>query len=109
MNLRHAPALALTLLVGCTASRSTGPTGWLIVAPQTGDWAHRKVDASTPLSSWSRLYGSGEFPYPSKEFCEQRLGYLRHQNQREGFSPAADPGLTMAQCVASDDPRLKAK
>lgn len=102
MTLRHAAALALTVLTGCAAGRSTGPTGWLIVAPP-------KVDANAPLSSWSRLFGSGEFPYPSKEFCEQRLGYLRDQNQREGFPPAADPSLTMAQCVATDDPRLKEK
>jgi hypothetical protein len=81
----------------------------MIVAPRTGDWAHPNVDSNAPLSNWSRLFGSAEFSYPRKEFCEQRLDYWHRQTQREGFSPAADPGVTMAQCVATDDPRLKEK
>ena len=91
MNLRHAAALALSVLTGCAAGGSTGPTGWSIITPQTK----------------YALFGSGIAPYPSKEFCEQRLDYLRHQVQREGSPPVADPGLSMAQCVSTDDPRLK--
>lgn len=89
--LRHAAVLALSVLTGCVAGESTGPTGWSIVTPQTK----------------YALFGSGIAPYPSKEFCEKRLEFLRRQNQREGSPPGADPGLPMAQCVSTDDPRLK--
>ena len=110
MKPRDAAALVLVMLIGCASGSSSEPTGWLMVAPpHTGDTAHPKVDANAPLSSWSRPLGSNLFVFPGKEDCEQSLDYLRRQNQREGFPPAADPGLAMAQCVSTDDPRLKPK
>jgi hypothetical protein len=81
----------------------------MVAPPHTGDSAHPKVDANAPLSSWSKPLGSTLFVFPSKEYCEQSLNYLRYQSQREGSPPAADPGLPMAQCVSTDDPRLKPK
>jgi hypothetical protein len=81
----------------------------MIAPPHTGDSAHPKVDANAPLSSWSRPFGSNLFVFPSKEYCEGSLDYQRRQDQREGFPPEADARLAIAQCVSTDDPRLKPK
>lgn len=85
MNLRHAAALALV--------------GWYLMVPPTGrDNQTRNADA--PLSQWKRR----PTIYRDKEECEHVLE-RQHRLTYSSWAKAYEH----AQCVASDDSRLKEK
>ena len=87
MNLRHAAALTLV--------------GWYLMMPPTGrDYPLGNVDA--PLSQWMKRPTS----YRDKEECEHVLDrYRRLTNSKN--KQLAVKFYKQAQCIASDDPRLK--
>jgi hypothetical protein len=86
MNLRHAGALAIV--------------GWyLMTAPVENVGQFSSVKREVPISEWTR----GE-QFDSKEQCEgARKEYLEYPP-----IPLREmKDLLVAECVASDDPRLK--
>jgi hypothetical protein len=97
MKLRHAAALALM--------------GWLLMVPPVVP-PTREVNKSAPLKEWTVI-----FEFPNNEGCDSARYKLRKQTlagqaaQAKGKTPTIDPdafcALCSAQCVASDDPRLK--
>jgi hypothetical protein len=84
MNLRHAAALALV--------------GWyLMIPPQT---AQKTFDDHAPLARW--------FVFSAHDAAHECEG-AKFLN-REGHKQTGDPlkaALDSAQCIATDDPRLK--
>jgi hypothetical protein len=96
MNLRHAAALALV--------------GWyLITAPLTDD---SRADLGAPLSTWHVWRR-----FDSVQECEKMRKTVRGagepaESSEQYRSPeSVEPklGLRAAQCIATDDPRLKEK
>ena len=71
---------------------------------QYGDSAHTTLNPNAPLSSW-RPFAQG--PYPSNEMCQSAIKAEVEADRREGSPSASHFGFQMAQCVSSDDPRLK--
>jgi hypothetical protein len=108
MNLRHVAALALVVLAGCgTGMSSLHGAGWqMMLLPSSGDSAHTTLNPNAPLSSW-RPFPQG--PYPSNEFCQRAIRTEVEADRREGWPSASNFGFQMAQCMATDDPRLKVK
>jgi hypothetical protein len=103
MKPRHAAALALVVLAGCGRISATHPTGWqMMLPPSSGDSA-KTLNPNAPLSSW-RPFAQG--PYPSDEFCEHAIRDELEADRREASPAASHFGFEMAQCIATDDPRL---
>ena len=87
MNLRHAAALTLV--------------GWYLMMPPTGrDYPLGNVDA--PLSQWLKR----PTIYRDKEECEHVLDRHRRLTNSTNKQTAVKY-YKQAQCIASDDPRLK--
>jgi hypothetical protein len=105
MNIRYAATFALVVLAGCgTGMSASHPTGWqMMLPPSSGDSAHRTLDPNAPLSSW-RPFAQG--PYPSDEFCERAIRVELEADRREASPATSHFGFEMAQCIATDDPRL---
>jgi hypothetical protein len=105
MNSRHAAALAIVI--------------WYLMIPPIG--ADNKIDAHAPLSQWRRGVG-----FESQQQCDDSLKdaiqnpmtLAEYQAAAKATRKAKMKPLTMSemtrrtaesQCVAVDDPRLKAK
>jgi hypothetical protein len=90
MNLHHAAALALV--------------GWYLMVPPRNPHPFIKgdyTDTAAPLSKWAHLASSD-----SAKECEARKSdYLKTVAQVPSLAQAA----LEAECIASDDPRLKGK
>ena len=87
MKLRHAAALALV--------------GWyLMVPPQRVQDAHVTFSANTPLREWKVIQ-----PFDKATDCDKEL---KRRIMDCGKCPLDKLWLS-AQCIASDDPRLKEK
>jgi len=76
----------------------------MMLPPMRGDSAHTNLNPNAPLSTW-RTFPLG--PYPSNEACEAVVNNYKETDRREGDPPGSDFGFEMAQCVSTDDPRLK--
>jgi hypothetical protein len=91
MRLRHAAAFALA--------------GWYLVEPPRLPPSYH-VDQSAPLSQWS-LLGS----FDSATECTIELGRFASNPPRYPNEPDLEKSesdrMHMAQCIATDDPRLK--
>jgi len=89
MKSSHAAALALV--------------GWYLMIPPSGrDYPMGNVNA--PLSQW----GKRPTTYRDKEECEHALDrHVRQVNAKN--KQVAAKFYKQAQCIASDDPRLKQK
>ena len=96
-------SLAQTAFAGC-ATPTQATTWQMMLPPSSGDSAHTTLNPNAPLSSW-RPFAQG--PYPSNEFCQSAIKAQIEADRREGFPSASHFGFQMAQCVSSDDPRLK--
>jgi hypothetical protein len=89
MKLRHAAALALF--------------GWYLIIPPTGR-EHPMGDVDAPLGRWVKR----PTVYRNKDECEHVLDRhirLTHAKNRQTVVRF----WKQAQCIATDDPRLKAK
>ncbi len=90
MKLRHVATLVLAL-------------GWYLMVPpvnQTGDYY---ADSKAPLGQWT-IRSS----YDTAKKCEKARTKLKGEmSQPHGRLGTVSSYLTMATCVASDDPRLK--
>jgi hypothetical protein len=101
MMLRHSAALALVV--------------WYLTSPPVDKNNSHVIDANAPLATWVRI------ALPDKEFCESAVKTLRTDganpstqspkggNSRTLTSSEFRKKLLGAQCIASDDPRLKEK
>jgi len=105
MKFRHATALAIAI--------------WYLIIPPIG--ADNKVDAHAPLSQWRRGVG-----FESQKDCDDSLKdaiqtpmtqdeyqAAAKQTRKAKMKPLSMSEMTKrtseSQCVASDDPRLRAK
>ncbi len=82
--------------------------GWYLMMPPAhqvnGEW---KLDADAPLSSWELVSS-----YDSAHECEtfRGLDKLAHEKaETSGPSAAASPARQHELCLATDDPRIKAR
>ena len=107
MKIRRLAALALAILTGC-AQTQTGP-GWLLMLPplDAGGYANK----SAPLSKW-QTFGTYSGPTDcNSAIASNRMAVISQVSQ---ISRAAVPSETLpvqmmsSECVAGDDPRLKA-
>jgi hypothetical protein len=99
MNLRHAPALALV--------------GWYLMMPPP--YGSKTNPRTAPLRQWT-VFGRYD---SARECSDERTKMMRVQSMAllsdlaEGVSDANRPSLSLdfkhAQCIASDDSRLKKK
>ena len=78
----------------------------MMLPPSSGDSAHKTLNPNAPLSNW-RPFAQG--PYPSDESCEGAIRVELEADRREASPAASRFGFEMAQCIATDDPRLKEK
>jgi hypothetical protein len=85
MKLRHAAALALV--------------GWYLMIPPG---AQSGFDTTAPLGKWF-VYGG----YDSAHECEGAK-FLDREGLKQRNDPLAD-AFKHAQCIATDDPRLKSR
>ena len=85
MKLQHAAALALA--------------GWYLMTPPTQ--AKGRYDTSAPLSKWRIEAGFG-----TSEECKKMLVLLSSSALKEG-KPDDIEAVKDAQCVSTDDARLK--
>ena len=85
MNFRHAAALALV--------------GWYLMIPSVTPSGY---DNAAPLGKWF-VYGG----YDSAHECEGAK-FLDREGLKQRHDPLAD-AFKNAQCIATDDPRLKEK
>jgi hypothetical protein len=83
MRLRHAAALALV--------------GWYLMVPP---FQRGGVNLDAPLRSW-RLFGS----YDTAKDCED--DHLEMVEKSKHAAPSGHLIIELAQCIASDDLRLK--
>jgi hypothetical protein len=75
--------------------------GWyLMYPPMTADYKNR---ANAPLTQW----GSGKSFDTAKECEAARLGLRQQRTNLDAFGHDFAENITSAQCVATDDPRLK--
>jgi hypothetical protein len=105
MKSHHAAALAIV--------------AWYLMIPPIG--ADNKVDAHAPLSTWRK-----SVKFDSEQQCEESLkDLIQHPTTPDEYQAAAKATLKAkmhpisqaemtkrtaeSQCVAADDPRLKAK
>src|SRR5271156_2744463 len=111
MKPRRATALVLSATVAllpvssCSSSMPEPKSSvrWHMMSPPTTP----TIDQTAPLSRWHRTgYGGRKF-YESKEDCEAALDQLQEFVRREGGPSANYQDVSFAQCVSSDDPRLK--
>ncbi len=93
MRLLHAAALALV--------------SWYLMVPVTKDTGH--VESNLPLSEWSTI-----MTFQSKEGCQSGFsalprtgGVMSFSGDGQNFHRLSESTLRKAQCIASDDPRLK--
>jgi hypothetical protein len=87
MNLRHAAAFAFV--------------GWyLMVSPL---YEGHRLDDGAPLSKWTALNS-----YDAASECRDALTNLKPDNEHKNDAVLVHRALT-AQCIATDDPRLKEK
>ena len=102
MKPHHAAALALV--------------GWYLMSPPpqnvSSDGAHLSylIDSKTPLRKWRRVPESQEFE--CKIDCQRAISNGCHQKiDPDGDSYTEGPlcSYPYADCIASDDPRLKEK
>ena len=83
MKLRHAAALALV--------------GWYLMVPPTHRVNGQTIfEDSAPLTSWRQVYA-----YETAKQCQDEIDHL------QTLPPEAAVHGDHAQCVASDDSRLK--
>ena len=95
MNPRHAAALALV--------------GWYLIAPSFSKQGNWQPNLTAPLSYWAVIQS-----FDSAKECED---FRTATQKRFGAPPttptnakeAARAGAQYAQCISSDDPRLKQK
>jgi hypothetical protein len=85
MKLRHAAALALT--------------GWYLMTPPPQ--AKGRYDKSAPLENWRIEAG-----FATGEDCRRTLSVLSSRAAKEGKSNDIE-AVKDAQCVSTDDPRIK--
>jgi hypothetical protein len=99
MSLRHAAALALV--------------GWYLMLPPTIDPLDMPVNSDAPISKWSH-YGS----FDSATECESNIQYLHQKAMKFTRAQRVHPTTPeqseaeqymFAECIATDDPRLKEK
>jgi hypothetical protein len=91
MSLRHAAALALV--------------GWYLMVPQSTLPAN--VAYKRPLSTWQTIQA-----FDTAEECQDYLSTFFQRSREKAALNMLEPAyrdFMFAQCVASDDPRLKAK
>jgi hypothetical protein len=106
MNLRHAAALGLV--------------GWYLMTPPLQAekcWkvpndglaailnCEAKIDSQAPLRKWTRVPDTQEFEY--KTDCMRAISNDCHW-ETDGV-PGFEGELCNAECIATDDPRLKGK
>jgi hypothetical protein len=107
MKIRRLAALALAVLTGC-AQTQTGP-GWLLVLPPLNAGGY--ADKAAPLSKW-QTFGTYSGPTDCNSAIQSNQMAVISQVSR--ISRAAVPSETLpvqmmsSECVAGDDPRLKA-
>jgi hypothetical protein len=95
MNLRHATALALV--------------GWYLMVPPIANTEAQWITESlvAPLSQWSSLQS-----FDTAKECEDEAAKVKRQvstKNQGGPVPLIQRPFAFAQCVATDDPRLKEK
>lgn len=91
MNLRHAAALALV--------------GWYLMIPQSA--LPPNVAYKKPLSTWQTIQS-----FDTADECQDYLSDFFQRSREKAALNMLEPAyrdFMFAQCVASDDPRLKAK
>ena len=89
MTLRHAAALALV--------------GWYLMSPPF-DASLKKPDLDAPLAKWSQI-GS----FDTAQECNGQEAYNLKQAHAARVTGLLLETDEAAQCIASDDPRLKGK
>ncbi len=90
MKLRHAATLVLAL-------------GWYLMVPPVNQNGDYYADSKAPLGQWT-IRAS----YDSARKCEKARNKLKAEMSKpHGHLGTVSSYLTMATCVASDDPRLK--
>jgi len=83
MKSRHAAALALVVLAGCTTGMSAvHPTGWLMMLPPKSQGIHQ---TNGSLDGWTPAIAG--ITYGGKEQCEQFIEIYSNENRREGSPP----------------------
>ena len=90
MNCRHAAALALV--------------GWYLMSPPLSLSSSRQIslDLSKPLSEWYPLEG-----YDTEADCNKEIDAMNKRAVSMAREYHHMLELSHAQCVATDDPRLK--
>jgi hypothetical protein len=94
MNPRHAAALALV--------------GWYLMMPAPARETFMEV--TPPIGHWAHL-GS----YDNEKDCDHALDEMYRKSERAGFEmKGVNPedvrrSWALAQCISTDDPRLKAE
>ena len=108
MKLRHAAALALATLAGCSYAK---PTGWQIMWPPTSAENFNQWKPNAPLSQWSTVMPGADpypiVPYSTQEACEDGINALQTADRRAGDHPIPLDNLSMLRCIRTDDPSLK--
>jgi len=90
MKLRHAATLALGL-------------GWYLMMPPVSQNGDYYADSKAPLGQWTI-----QSSHDTARKCEKARAKLKDEmSQPHGRIGSVSSFLTMATCVASDDPRLK--
>jgi len=107
MNARHAAALALV--------------GWMLMEPRIYDWkTNPHLQPDDPLWRWVNASGfccstPETHMFDSKSACEHaaalahRFGDLKAQKGTNPQARIEGQSEKRAQCISSDDPRLKGK
>jgi hypothetical protein len=96
MNLRHAAALALV--------------GWYLLFPPFSRWLHYQGVSGYQdgeLRDWQKLA-----TFNTGQDCERAKDQLREKYDKDQKEPVLNRtqyNLRLAQCVQTDDPRLKEK
>jgi hypothetical protein len=88
MNLRHAAALALI--------------GWYLMIPPRTAHDQQAFDDQAPIARW--------FVFSAHDAAHECEGakFLNREAHKQTADPMK-PALDSAQCIATDDPRLKEK
>ncbi len=93
MNPRHAAALALV--------------GWYLMAPPFSRSSSGEIgsDLSRPLSEWIPFSSV----YDTEADCDKEIDAMNQRAARWAREHHAMLNVIHAQCIATDDPRLKEK
>jgi hypothetical protein len=113
MSLRHAAALALVGWYLMTPP--LGPINCSTVEPRpANEWAgpaikrcQAKIESQAPFRQWTRVPDTQEFEY--KTDCERAISNDCHSEAETDGRSFLEGDLCSAECIASDDPRLKEK